>query len=514
MSGTRVLAQVSKVVAVVSELALLTFIGAVTCVVSTYLLIPWSPKPAEPSLFWGLIICAAVLPVVVRQRLPVTALLASAVFFGLYPEICVSVAVVSYSVAGRVRAVRRRTAALFVAALIPFTIAVIGSGYQWESAFVLFGVAALVCVAGPVVARSMLDQRERLEGALRAQAGYAASAARLHERSRIAQEMHDLLGHRLSLISLYAGGLENNAVEPLRITEPARLIRGTAATAMDELRTTLGILRQPEPATTQPADLTGTLADVTQLVRQAQAGGLRVALNWSGADLADVAMPIRQAVHRIVREGVTNVSRHAPGASAEVVVEHSDDTVRVSVSDDGPVPVGPPGIGLGLAGVRERVRLLGGTCHAGALPGRGFRVFAEFPLVITQPASIEPDSGAAEPNGSWWARAGVPAVLAIWFIGTGAILVVTFGTVPLDYPAVDSFDYLRLGSTRAEVTDVIGLDDDLVARRAARGIEPEPPHDADCLYWYLPGDGASVIERYCMKHDILVDKIRFEVPGA
>ena len=294
----------------------MVFVGAVTYTATQYVTVDWGPAPCDVPGVGALVAGAAVVPAALRRRLPVVALLAAAALFGWYPATGIALALASYSVAARVRRTRWRDGVVTVAAVLPFTIGLIGSGYQWEVVIIEFGIAALVTVAGPVAVQTLLAQREQLIGALREQSRYAGSTARLQERSRIAQEMHDLLGHRLSLISLYAGSLEMDATR--HVSEPARLIRTTVRTAMDELRATLGILRQAEPAATRPADHTGTRADIFQLVRQAQAGGVEVTLHWSGDDLSDVARPVRQAVHRIVREGLTNVCRHAPGSRTEV----------------------------------------------------------------------------------------------------------------------------------------------------------------------------------------------------
>ncbi|MBP2330461.1 signal transduction histidine kinase [Kibdelosporangium banguiense] len=513
MSGAHALIRTPRlaprVVALGCELVLLGFVGVVSYMAALY--IDWSSAPCATPSARLLVAGGAILVAAVRRLLPVTALLAASVLFGLYPATGVTVALAAYGVAGRAWSVRRRAVGLIVAAFVPFTIALVGSGYQWRVSFIVFGVAALVCLAGPVAVQMLLGQRERLIGALRDQTRYAASAARLQERSRIAQEMHDLLGHRLSLISLYAGSLEVDATKPSHETEPARLIRGTARTAMDELRATLGMLRQREPAATKPADCTGTWSDVAELVRQAQAGGIHVELHWSGADLVGVGQPIRQAVHRIVREGLTNVYRHAPGSTASVFVEHGQRSIHVGVFDDGRVGIGTPGTGLGLVGVQERVRLLGGSFLAGALPGQGFRVAAELPLAIAPPAPVEPDTDS-EPADNRWARAGMSAVLATGLIGAVAILVVTFNSVTFNAPP-ELVGAPRVGSTRAEVTDYIGRDD-VLARQAARGLETNPPQGADCMYTYFSTeDGTIMIERYCFRQDILVDKARFGVPA-
>lgn len=500
-----------RVAALGRELALLAFVAAVTYTATQYVTVDWGPAPCDDPAVGALVAGAAVLPAVLRCQFPVVAIVGAAALFGWYPATGIALALASYSVAARVRPMRWRAVVVTVAALLPFTIGLIGSDYQWRVVVIEFGIAALVTIVGPLVVQTLLAQREQLISALREQSRYAGSTARLQERSRIAQEMHDLLGHRLSLISLYAGSLEMGA--PQHVSEPARLIRTTVRTAMDELRATLGILRQPEPAATQPADHTGTRADIFGLVRQAQAGGVQVTLSWTGADLSEVARPVRQAVHRIVREGLTNVCRHAPRARAEVVVEHGDDRVRVGVFDDGRPGTAVPGTGLGLAGVQERVRLLGGTFAAGPVAGRGFRVTAELPLAPVAPA-VETQADQPEDG---FSRAGMSAVLATGLIGAVAILVVTFNTVMFELPGtVDArppFETLALGSTRDQVAENAGPDS-AIARIASRGVEPLRPRNSDCSYNYSEENGTAMVERYCFRRDLLVEKTRFALPGA
>ncbi|HEX8870769.1 MAG TPA: histidine kinase, partial [Lentzea sp.] len=432
MNGTHAfLSRLSpRVVALGRELALLAFVGVVTYTATQYVTVAWGPAPCDDPAVGALVAGAAMVPVVLRRHLPEGAIVAAAALFGWYPATGIALALASYSVAARVRPMHWRAAVVTVAAVLPFMIGLVGSGYQWQVVFIEFGIAALVTVVGPVVVQTLLAQREQLIGALHEQSRYAGSTARLQERSRIAQEMHDLLGHRLSLISLYAGSLELDAAS--RSSEPARLIRTTVRTAMEELRATLGILRQQEPAATQPADHTGTRADILRLVQQAQDGGVRVELSWTGDDLSSVARPVRQAVHRIVREGLTNVCRHAPSASASVVVEHGSDSVRVGVFDDGRPGSAVSGTGLGLAGVQERVRLLGGSFAAGPLTGRGFGVTAAFSLSTAAPVAPAAETQAAGVSG--YAQAGMSAVLATGLIGAVAILVVTFNTVMFQVP--------------------------------------------------------------------------------
>ncbi len=504
----------SRAAACGPELASLVFVGGVTYLATQYITVAWSSAPWEQPGTGMLVAGAAIVLAAARRRFPVLALLAAGLLVGWYPAAGVALAVTSYGVAARTRSARSRGTALAVVALIPFTIGLIASHFQWQIALGGFGLIAVLCVAGPTVVQVLLAQRERLIDVLRQQTRFAASAARLQERSRIAQEMHDLLGHRLSLISLYAGSLELDAGRPVEATEPARLIRDTVQTAMDELRATLGILRQGEAGATHPIDHTGTRSDVSQLVHQAQAGGTEVDLVWHGGDLTDSTLPVRQAVHRIVREGLTNLHRHAPGAQAHVIVDSGPAQVRVQIVDDGRGSTGAPGSGLGLVGVAERVRLLGGTLTAAPLPSRGFRLAAEVPLAITPPGAgrAEPETGE-EPDDRW-ARLGQAVVLATGLAGAVAILVVVFSMLSYAPGMDDRFDSIGIGVTRGQVTDAVGPDDSL-AHRAARGAEPPALPGADCSYTFTyTGDGSTMIERYCFRSDVLVGKTRFPLPAA
>ncbi|WP_238431506.1 sensor histidine kinase [Streptomyces cavernae] len=210
------------------------------------------------------------------------------------------------------------------------------------------------------------------------------SQARMQERARIAGEMHDLLGHRLSLIALYAGALEmRTRTAAPEINEQADLLRTTSRTALEELRTVLGILRldgaEPPDGTESVA---GTREDVLNLVAEARQAGLPITLSWRGDDLTDADIGIRRAVNRIVREALTNVHKHAPGAPTRLTVTVDTDKLTIKVRNAArPPAVPPPSSGMGLAGLRERARLAGGDFTAGTDPVTGdHTVTAELPL--------------------------------------------------------------------------------------------------------------------------------------
>ncbi|MEV7870462.1 histidine kinase [Streptomyces sp. NPDC088124] len=243
----------------------------------------------------------------------------------------------------------------------------------------------------PTLAGTLLGQRRPLVSLLRERNAYleqarslAAVAARMEERNRIAGEMHDLLGHKLSLISVHAGALELAAARQAPpLAGQAELLRTTAGTAMEELREILGVLRREElqDPTVEPGGNRGTRDDISALVAESAQAGMAVTLDWSGPDTADAAPRTRQAVHRLVRESLTNALKHASGAPTRVEVRHTDGRIAVSVTNEAPrVPRAPrPGNRSGLVGLEERISLLGGSFGAGPLAFGGFRVEALLP---------------------------------------------------------------------------------------------------------------------------------------
>ncbi|WP_328955410.1 sensor histidine kinase [Kitasatospora purpeofusca] len=214
-----------------------------------------------------------------------------------------------------------------------------------------------------------------------------AERARLRERARIAQDMHDALGHDLSLIALRAGALKlaPDLAPPHR--EAAQEIRAGAAAAVERLGEVIGILRDDtDPHTARgPVD-----AGVPHLVGEAAAAGLDVRLTVDGQP-DGLPRAAEHAVYRVVQEALTNAAKHAPGAPVTVLVAYAADGARVRVLDGPRSAGGPPtraGAGTGapgtgghgLLGLAERVRLAGGTFRYGPrADGAGFEVSAQLP---------------------------------------------------------------------------------------------------------------------------------------
>jgi signal transduction histidine kinase len=531
---------------------------------------------------WALL-GGTVLLALVRLRFPAVAFVGAAAFFALWPASGGLLALTAFRAAGYVRPERRLRVVVALAVLADVAVAVVSAQYGWTIVLAGHAVALVICVGLPVGVQVLLGKADRLVAALRERAHYlednyrlAHSAARLQERSRIAQEMHDQLGHRLSLISLYAGALElaTAGTEPARTehtgahraatgsagartvgtetvgaetvgrgiagnedvartpagVDEARLIRGTVHAAMRELRSTLGMLRSADPGEPllQPLAQTGTRTDLALLVSESRSAGVPVVLAWHGDDLADAPLPVRRAAHRLVREGLTNIHRHAPGAEA-VVVERRPGRIRIEVASGQPVPLGtapcPMGTGLGLVGVQERVRLLGGVFSAGATVGGGFRVLAELPLdglpeqppatgeAVVAPVRARRGSGVLRRSLDSWR--GIAVVLTVGLIGIPALVAAVLNGASLVVPGSDPYDApiesARIGMTRAETVALVGAEDPL-ARLAAKAVETPLPAESTCHY-ALEWDDAEngVILRYCFRVGRLVAVDRYPV---
>jgi signal transduction histidine kinase len=190
-----------------------------------------------------------------------------------------------------------------------------------------------------------------------------AAQARANERARIAREMHDVLAHRISQVSMHAGALAfRTDLDADQMRASATIIQDTAHEALADLRSVLGVLRDPESGRPleppQP-----TYADLASLVESVRAAGLQVIYRDElGATAAELPEVIGRTVYRIVQEGMTNAARHAPGCTLEIAVHGSpEEGVTVELRNPLGVRTGStPGAGLGLVGLTERTELRGG----------------------------------------------------------------------------------------------------------------------------------------------------------
>ncbi|MEV5506988.1 sensor histidine kinase [Streptomyces orinoci] len=257
------------------------------------------------------------------------------------------------------------------------------------------GLVAWICMAAAIgdAGRSRRAFVAAIqERAVRAEAGREEEARRrvAEERLRIARELHDVVAHLIALVNVQAG-VASHVMDsrPDQAKEALAQVRQASRSALEELRTTVGLLRQygdPE-APTEPAPGLGTLG---QLVDGLTRAGLEVEVRTEGAgDGLPAAMDL--TAYRVIQEALTNVHKHAgPGARAQVTIRRGPLELVLTVLDDGGragAAPAPPAGGHGLTGMRERVTALGGGIETG--PRRdvpGFRVEVRLPL----PAAIRP----------------------------------------------------------------------------------------------------------------------------
>lgn len=241
----------------------------------------------------------------------------------------------------------------------------------WWAVIVVTSQAALLGWGAVALARRALiaSLQERAHRAESEQARRVAEA-RLLERTRIAGEMHDVLAHRLSLLSTYAGALEYNPDAPAgQLAKAASVIRDSAHQALEELREVIGVLRY-EPERIGAGQPQPTLSDVCALVDECRQAGMRVDLQSELPDAADVPAGTGRTVYRIVQEGLTNARKHASGQPVRVELGGTQGG-RLTVEISNPLPGSPqapiaPGSGTGLIGLTERVTLAEGELRHGS----------------------------------------------------------------------------------------------------------------------------------------------------
>ncbi|MGR6921029.1 sensor histidine kinase [[Actinomadura] parvosata] len=344
-----------------------------------------------PVIFLYLAAIGASLPVALRDRWPLAAWRVAAVMAPIiiwatgsigrteppYPIMAIIMyLLVLYSVA--VRCERRIVAGVWVLTVLAVWIV------HPDSMFLSSIIASVAVLFGYNVrarrtATSRLAEEER-----RSRQAEGAQAV-LEERARIARELHDVVAHHMSVIAIQAEAVPLKAAgDAAQLEAGLAEIRGLSLEAIAQLRQVLGVLRDPQ-GRTDTAPQPG-LDRIDELVSNARAAGLAVVVKRSGS-LGGQPQAVELSAYRIVQESLSNVMRHAPGATVAVEITRRGDELRLRVAN-GP-GTGPHeasgGAGQGLVGMRERAALLGGRLDAGATGGGGFEVRATLP--ITEPTT-------------------------------------------------------------------------------------------------------------------------------
>lgn len=389
----------------------------------------------------GLVVAciASVLAIGSRRGFPAVAVLLGLVVTWSSPTSgLVLLAGLSYAAGYRIHRLSRAVAVLVVVTILATVDATVGD-------LLLPGTTVLVVGAPGLLGRYRWQQRllvmsgwERAER-LRVEREMEVDRVRRQERSRIAYDMHDSLGHELSLIALQAGVLELDPELPGPQRELARTLRTSTTEAMDRLEDLVGVLRadvvDPEPVSVQG------------LIERAIAAGMVVRLEKLGEE-RPLAVMADKALYRVVQESLTNAAKHAPGESVLVRIEQLDDEVVVTVSNKSSEK---PAVESGLVGLAERVRLVGGQLTAGPYDG-DFLLTARIPRDFTEPGPApEPVSVVRRLRFDFWTKLVVPVVavaLALTVLDGAAAYVRTNASAM--YP--DAFAGLRIGSSETEIS--------------------------------------------------------------
>ncbi|MFD7953272.1 sensor histidine kinase [Streptomyces ardesiacus] len=335
-----------------------------------------------------------------RRALPATVLVVSSALAGAVLGTFALLVCAAWSAGGRIERPARALAA-FAAGFVLHLVAEaatagddgLGTSLPMTAALAASPFVVLAVVPGFAARyraqrRALLDALRRHNAQLVREQAMVARQARLLERQRIAQDMHDSLGHQLALIAVHTGALEVDPDLDGRRREGVGILREAARSAMRELREAVGILRDDAEVSVPGREGTEASSDraaasVDGLVASSRAAGTAVELRRSGTE-RPLAPAADRAAYRIAQEGLTNAHKHAPGAPVTVALRYEPDSLVVEVAN-GPVPAGapagPPAIsgGQGLTGLRERARLVGGMVHSGPTPDGGFRLAGVLP---------------------------------------------------------------------------------------------------------------------------------------
>ncbi|MEU8390128.1 histidine kinase [Micromonospora sp. NPDC048843] len=431
----------------------------------------------------------------------------------------VAVLVLSY-LAGRRRALNLATLGGLAGVLVLGTVVQLLQNLElytwlvWTAGVIVFGLfPALVGSFRRLQAdlvRTGWDQAAQLEREQRV----VAEQARLRERARIAQDMHDSLGHELSLIALRAGALELASGLAPEHRAAASELRAGVTTAAERLSEIIGLLRDEE----DKAPLRPVHEHIEELVARAVDSGIPVVLCASG-EYADVAPMQYRAAYRVVQEALTNAVKHVGATPVEVRLDRHDDEIVVAVRNEPPrqAPAAPPPQGgRGLTGLQERVGLAGGVLRAGPLPDGGFQVVARLPVrpgpVFEEagPEPAPPTTAAGFRRARSRARRGLVLAFTLPPVLVGALT----GTLMALY-AHDSLTS-RLPPERFRALPIGASRDDVASRLPERQVPerrdeggPLPPEGSTCEYYRSAAGFVPTpfdVYRLCFRDGRLVTK--------
>ncbi|MFK0286785.1 sensor histidine kinase [Streptomyces sp. NPDC090499] len=347
------------------------------------------PLAAVLALQAGLVV-----PLLWRRRRPMAAFVAVAAVFvlqwslnaALRADVALFVALYSLALHGRLRRLPW-ACAVMAAGMVLVAVRVSPAVSVWDALFFLLSTATAALAVGLMVRtrRAQLAGLRERAARLETERDQRIRLATATERARVAREMHDIVGHNLSvIITLADAGAYATDTAPERGKEALQLIGDTGRTALGELRRVLGVLREASDGARQAPELSPQpgLADIETLCDGVRTAGLEIVYRTVG-EVDALDRGVQLTVYRIVQEALTNTLKHAgAGTQVKLSVVVGEDRLVVRIRDDG--PGGHPGPwneeGHGLVGMRERAALYGGSVSAGPAADGGWTVEAALDL--------------------------------------------------------------------------------------------------------------------------------------
>lgn len=504
---------------------------------------------------------SAALLSLLRRRMPTPVLAVSGVLAPLVSGFAPLLMVVGWSAGRRIVGAGRALAAFTVAYFL-FVGTMLLDNWTQQGPMTLVLLATLYFLATTVVPglasrywtqrRTLLHALQQRNAQLLWERAMVAGQARLLERQRIAQDMHDSLGHQLALIAVHTGALEVDPELTGRQREAVGVLREASVTAMHELREVVGILRDgvegPPPVDESGRAARGT-AGIEGLVESARSAGNAVELQCAG-EVRPLAAAADHAAYRIVQEALTNAFKHAPGAPIEVELRYEPDSFVVEIVSGSAASAAPGEVvsgGQGLTGLRERARLVGGIVHAGHADGGGFRVAGVLPYGVVEAApfvAAEDDFRQQSPRavlgnggpvmdwtvserelavgGKRRSRGGGVALgcgialAALLVLGVAAVFGMFFLVGSVSEGMIDPAEYesVQVGADEGEVRDRLPSGDTIVTAGLS-GKGPREPAGSACLVLMSSEVGDDIdtepVFRFCFKGGKLIEKKSYEV---
>jgi signal transduction histidine kinase len=524
---------------------------------------------------------AAALLSLLRRILPATVLLIAAAGTNEFGGLGVLLLVVAWSAGRRIDGVGKAVGAFAAAYVLSLGLSFLQGTQSPAMTLALAAPMLLVVIVVPGLISRYWSQHRTLTDTLREynaqllrERSMVAGQVRMRERQRIAQDMHDSLGHQLTLISVHVGALEVDRELTGRQREAVGVLRGASVAAMEELREVVGLLRD---GTQSPGHTDGSLlqqtmgeedavvlsrgvAGVESLVEASRRAGAAVELRRSGGP-RPLTPAADHAAYRVVQEGLTNAHKHAPSASITIELRYEPDALVVEVANR-PAPETPVAGrdvvsgGQGLTGLGERARLIGGMVHAGPTADGGFRLAGVLPYASAEGSDSghSPDGATTfvDPAGDFrgqipagYPGEGVPVVdgnglpkelartmsrnnkrsgigcgivilILLLLLVIGGVVAVILLAREVDKAMIEpkQYDAVKAGQPEAAVRAKLPSGKSFLASGLTKGAPPEPA-GADCLTLLSTATGSSSsrepVFRFCFKDGKLIEKKSFEI---